>query len=186
VYFHSEIPNENDNFKLPASLYSNSIIIGNQFFNLHSIIEFKSFLSQLYTEKNYGILGNIFIIKTFNNGIGIESSIKNTGIIKGDIKTQKLPMQITLNLHKIFNSLPLTIGSGIEYSENEYESYTYFNFNSSFLEILNSVSYSREQDIKYSGGIFFKYENYSIGYSLSSPMFESVTFPQIISLRYNY
>lgn len=186
VYLHSEIPNNDNNTKLPASIYSNSIILGHQALGLYSSIELKSFLSRLYTEKVYGLLGNIYILKSFENGIGIESNIRNLGIIKGNIENQKLPIIINLNINNESNSLPLSIGFGLNYSENEIKNYSYINMDLSSFTLLTSISYSKAQNIKFGGGLYLKYKNYSLGYCISSPIFESIKFPQIISLRYNF
>jgi hypothetical protein len=186
VYLYSEIPNNYNNTKLPASIYSNSIILGKQVFELYSAIEFKSFLSRLYTEKVYGLLGNIYIFKSFKNGIGIESNIQNLGIIKGNIENQQLPTIINLNLNNKFTNLPLSIGLGINYSEKEFKRYSSINMVLPFISIITSISYSEARNIDFAGGFCFKYDNYSLGYSISTPLFDSVKSPQIISLRYKF
>ena len=74
VYYHGDVPSDENNLKLPASLYSHSIIFGKSFNMIQTAFELNTFLSQLYSEKIFGAVGNIYISKDFNNNLVFNNS----------------------------------------------------------------------------------------------------------------
>lgn len=186
VIFHDEIPNENETFKLPASIYSNSIVLGTNKFNFVSAFELKTFLSRLYTEKIYGLLGNLYFSKKVKYNITIDGSIQNVGYIKGDIENQTLPFLMNLDLNKQLEKFPISLGVGTNYSKNIFYPYLYSIFKNNFISTVSSISMSENQDLKYSGGIYLNYKEFNLGYFISSPILESASLPQFISVKFNY
>lgn len=186
VFYHGDVPSDEDNFQLPASLYSNSIVFGKSFNGVMTAFEINTFLSQLYTEKIFGALCNIYFFKNINNKLSIESSIKNIGILKGDNKNQNLPVQINLNANKELDFFPLNLGFGLNYQSKSLNPYSFVNYKNSILEITSSISKHENDKLIFASGISLNYKNYILGYSLSSPILESVKFPQLISFSYNF
>ena len=186
VFFHDEIPNENENFKLPASIYSNSIVIGVKKNNFVSALELKTFLSRLYTEKIYGLLGSLYFTNNVYFNISIEGSIQNIGYIRGDIENQSLPLLINIDLNKKNEKFPISFGSGSNYIKSKFNPYFYLIFKNNYISTISSISITENKNLKYSGGIYLNYKEFTLGYILSSPILESASLPQFISLKFNY
>ena len=187
VVFHDEIPNENETFKLPASIYSNSIVLGVNKFNIVSAFELKTFLSRLYTEKIYGLLGNLYFskkVKKYN--ITIDGSIQNVGYIKGDVEGQTLPFLMNLDFNKQIEKFPFSFGVGSNYIDSKLNPYFYSIFKNNIINAISSISMSENQDIKYTGGIYLNYKEFTLGYFISSPILESASLPQFISLKFYF
>ena len=186
VYYHSNIPNDKNQHKLPASWYSGSIFTGKVFYNIQAGLELKSFASLLYTEKIYGLCANLFLSNRINNNLVFNISLKNNGIMFGDLNNQNFPVQIALQLRNQFSNIPLLIGLGAINSSLEKSRNLVIKYDFKYININTSINNINNNYIQYAGGINFLYNDWYIGYSLSTQKSSTLGIPQIISLRYNF
>ena len=101
-------------------------------------------------------------------------------------KYQKLPVQIALQLRNNFSNIPLVIGLGAKNSTLEKSGNFVIKYDFKYININTSINYIYNNYIQYAVGINFLYNEWCIGYSLSTQKSSTLGIPQIISLRYNF
>ena len=76
--------------------------------------------------------------------------------------------------------------AGLNLDKNQYSSFGYFSLEKSFLKSSFSIDYNKQMGFVYSWSIFIDYKNLTFGYSIGSPILESISNPQIISIKFNF
>ena len=185
VYLHGEIPNDNSNVKLPATLYSSSILISSKVKTYDLAFELNSFLSRLYYEKKYGILVNLIFSKHFKENNYASITVKNIGILDDKIKFE-YPEGMLFKYERSFRNKTYLIGLGLDYISENYTSFTYLGLNKSYISVNIAIDYNSNDDLGYFGDINIHYKNLTVGYGHASPLFESAKSPKIVSLKYNF
>ncbi|MAJ43312.1 MAG: hypothetical protein CMF96_01025 [Candidatus Marinimicrobia bacterium] len=186
VYYYGEVPSDKSDFKLPASLYTASIVIAKNIVGLNSIIEIKPFLSRLYYYKNYGLILNTYIEKHINTSNYFTISFKNFGILPGLKSELSLFNEISMQYNKKINNNFNLIGLGFHIEDNHHNTYLTLSYNKSILTTNFSLDYSSFRGFGYSGGILIDYNNFTVGYISSSSVIESLSNSQIISVKFHF
>ncbi len=186
VYYYGDTPNDNSDFKLPASLYSASMVLSKILFDINSALEIKSFLSRLYHQKDYGLILNVFLEKKINSFNSISFSINNFCFLFGEDKEIFSPDGLNFLYSTGFRNSPYELGIGVNSDKAEYSSFGYVRFMKSIFTSNLSIDYNLNRGFGYTGSLLIDYNNFTIGYSISTPILKSLSSPQIISIKFNF
>jgi hypothetical protein len=185
IFFHGDIPNDEEIVKLPASWYSLSFLIGHKLKSNNFGIKFQTFSNLLYSERTNGLITNFYFNTNINKKIQLDISLQNSILLARNLNNQQSPKQLSFQLQNNHFKVPISYGLGMNLSNLENSFNLFLNYDYEFFKFISSMKYIKDENLQFGGGVEIIYTRWKFSYSISNHLTSTLGFPQMFSIQYN-